>query len=535
MSSFLTDFQICNRCVRFGIACDGYDRQSRTPSPRARSQGSTMVQRTRTPSLPSISHASTTPIFGGDDEALYFNVFRDQTAFQITPFFDSDPFRIFILQACSVPSIRHVVIAIGALAKSCITFHEQKSAVPGYFKIDHRTHHRAAIQQYSKALGLMREACSQGRQDLRTTLITSLLIACFEGVHGNYTLADAQIESGLTLIENWRKSHPSAGYHPSSFPPPAPDVVDDILIRIFGGLEIQSNMFGCKNTAEQHRTIMYEGEEIVQSMPACFEDYDTARQYLDLIIRRLVHWMHSIDLLQNPEIEDEAQANSNIHFEEVYVGEDFLYGLNPDSVMHSSNFQFEYIHCRSQLDRWNSSFEFLLQQSPFLEGDLAATVLRLGFKACILLLNTVARHANFSLEDDRMNMADIVYLSKAVVDCLRARSNSHFTVLLGTIDPSRLTELFEQPTRSSRIEAVDLLMRWPRREGISDSLFMGQTMRCSQATELNEPGTSNSTPPTGVGGMEATLGEDLKAMKIAYQTLLTPDGHGNRERRRTVV
>ncbi|KAG4442138.1 hypothetical protein IFR05_002351 [Cadophora sp. M221] len=464
-------------------------------------------------------------------------MFRDQTSFQISPFFDSDPFRIFILQACGVPAIRHVVIAIGALAKSCISFHEQKSAEPGQFKVDHRTHHRAAIKQYSKALGLMREACSQGRQDLRTTLITSLLIACFEGAHGNYTLADAQIESGLTLIENWRKSHPSAGYQALNFLSPASDVVDDILIRIFGGLEIQSNMFGSKSTTEQHRILMYEGEEIVQSMPACFENYDTARKYLGLIVRRLMHWMHSIDLLHTPEIGDKVQASSNIHFEEVYLGEDFHYGLNSDSAMHSSTSQFEYLHFRSQLDRWNSSFE-LLQQAPFIEGDLASTALRLGFKACILLLNTVAGQAYISLEDDRMTMADIVYLSKAILDCLHARSNSHFTVLLGTIDPSRLAELFEQPTKSSRIEAINMLMRWPRYEGISDSLFMGQTMRCSQAPEPIEPiepGTSNSTPPTGVGGMGASLGEDLTAMKIAYQTLLTPDGYGSRERRRTVV
>ncbi|KAH7357240.1 hypothetical protein BKA65DRAFT_475025 [Rhexocercosporidium sp. MPI-PUGE-AT-0058] len=474
---------ICNRCLKFGIACDGYNRQSRTPSPRAGSQKPAVALRTRTSSLPSISYATITSIFGSDEEMLYFSTFRDQTSFQVTPFFDSDSFRVFILQACSVPSIRLAVIAIGALAKSCITFQEQRSSKPGQYKVDCRTHHRAAIKEYSKALGLMREASSQGRQGLRTTLITTLLIACFEGAHGNYTLADAQIESGLALIESWQRSHTSTIYRSSSFSSPAPDVIDDILIRIFGGLEIQSGAFGVKNTVEQHRLMMYDGEETLQGMPVCFESLEPARAYLEIMIRRLLHWMYSVDVSHNTETEDKVQGCNNI------------------------------------------------------QGDICldATLLRLGFKSCVLLLNTVGGQTDISLESDRVNMADIVYLAKAVLDGLRARSNSYFTILQGAIDPARLAGLFENPTQQSRIEAIGMLFRWPRWEGISDSLFLGQTMRWDQTTEPTEPGSSNNTPPIREDGTGENSGEYMQPMEIGHQSLLTPDGSGNRERRWTFV
>lgn len=292
--------------MKFGIACDGYDRQSRTPSPRSRSQGPLLVPRMRTPSLPSIPGTPSTSIFDNDEQKRYFAIFRDQTAFQLTPLFDSNPFRTMILQACDVPSIRHVVIAIGALGKSCIAFHDQKKSKFGQVTEDPNEHHRNAIKEYSIALGLMREASSEGRQGLRTTLITCLLIICFECFHGNYALADSQIESGLALIENWRKSYTTASQHPPGFSSPAPDVIDHLLIQIFGSLEIQGRSFGAKRTLDEHQALMYEGEEVIQRMPQCFENLDNARVYLELITRRLMHWLHTLKSTDIPHSQHRA-------------------------------------------------------------------------------------------------------------------------------------------------------------------------------------------------------------------------------------
>ncbi|PVH75926.1 hypothetical protein DL98DRAFT_657859 [Cadophora sp. DSE1049] len=451
-------------------------------------------------------------------------MFRDQTSFQLTPFFDSDSFRILVLQACNVPAIRHVVIAIGALAKACMTFHEQKDRTMEQHAASPRMHHGAAIKEYSKALGLMREASSQGRQNLRTTLITSLLIACFECCHGNYALANAQIESGITLIQSWRNSYPGVA---SIFSTPAPDVVEDLLIRIFGGLEIQSNLLGARYTTEQHREMMYVGEDILQSMPVHFDNLETVRAYLQLTVKRLLHWMHSLDLSHTTDIEAEAEASTNVQFQQGCAQEQFLHDLVSDSSMNPSTFQFEYIHYRSQLDRWMSSFNSLLQQSPFVQEDLAVTLLRLGYRSCLLLLNTIIGQENGSMEEDTLNITEIIHDSNIAVDRLRARSNTHFMVLQGMVDPARLSEVVKQSSRQARLEAVGMLFRWPRSEGKSESLFVGTTLNCARSAEGNE----SIAPATREGGSEDIFEEDLLALEIAYQDLLAPDGNGNWERR----
>ncbi|KAK0100628.1 hypothetical protein ONS95_007083 [Cadophora gregata] len=427
-------------------------------------------------------------------------MFRDQTSFQLSPFFDSDSFRILVLQSCNVPAIRQVVIAIGALTKACMTFHKQKDKQPSICAVDARKHHGAAITEYSKALGLMREASSEGRQDLRTTLITSLLIACFECCHGNYALADAQVESGIGLINSWRKSYPSRASELSS---PAPDVVEDLLIQMFFGLDIQSSMFGTKHTADQHRTMMYGGEDTVQNMPACFNDLETARAYLQLIIKRLLHCMHSVILSHNTENAVEGRTSSQS--QQGYVEEQFLYDLVSDSSINPSTFQFEYIHYRSQLDRWIYSFHSLLEQQPFLHHELVVTLLRLGYRSCLLLLNTIIGQENVSLEEDTQNIAEIIHESNIVVDGLRTRSNAHFMVVQGMIDPIRLSETLKLSSRSGRLEAIEILFRWPRSEGTSGSLFVGRTLNCAQLTKRNE----TIALPIGDEVMRETLREDL--------------------------
>ena len=430
-----------------------------------------------------------------------------------------------MLQSCSVPAIRHVVVAIGALAKACMTFHEQKEKQPGRYVLDHRRHHGAAITEYSKALGLMREAsiqgCQnlrttlvtslliacfecchgnyaladahgaaiteyskalglmreasiQGCQNLRTTLVTSLLIACFECCHGNYALADAQVESAIGLTNNWRYSCPSAD---------PVDVVDDRLICMFGGLEIQSNLFGAKNTADQHRVMMYEGEDVVQKMPAYFDNLDIARAYLQLIVRRLIHWMCSVDQSHDTDTEADAHTNTNVQYQKDFMQEQFLHDLVSDSSINSSTYQFEYIHHRSQLDQWNNAFSSLLEQSPFLQDEVAVTLLQLGSGSCLLLLNTIIGQENVSLEEDTLNITRIIQDSNVVVDRLRNRSNSHFVVLQGMLDPTRLAEVLNSRSRHGRIEAIRMLFRWPRSEGRSNSLFLGRTLHCVPMTD----------------------------------------------------
>ncbi|CZT43929.1 uncharacterized protein RSE6_04039 [Rhynchosporium secalis] len=527
----------CSRCEKFGIACDGYLHQSRTPSPRSRSQGPRLAPRIRTPSLPSVSRSPLGSIFGTDDGEDYFSVFQNQTSFQMTPFFDSESFRMFILQSCGVPSIRHLVMAIGALAKSCMTPHQHKIETFESINAAYKAHHGTAIQEYSKALNLMRQASSHGRQDLRTTLTGSLLIACFEGAHGNFFLADAQIESGLNLLGSWRRAQTPVGYTCSSFSSPVTDEVDDILIQAFRGLEIQSSLFGTKYTTHQHRSMMYEGEDDVQDMPVLFTSYQMAQTYLELIVRRLLHWMYSAELSGNQGTGRDIHITDDKCVQEQHTEDKSLYHFTVQGVEQHSNLQLEYIHYFSQLERWNTSFESFLRQSQTPGRKLTSNLLYLGSKACVLLMNTVVGKINILPGQDRANIEDIVQLSRAVFEGLQVRSMTHFTVLHGSIDPSRLAEILHDPSRQSRIDAIGILLRWPREEGTSSSICMGQAFKCAQLTKANKlstPGTPDEMPQLRESATQETLGKDLYAMEVAYQDFLIPDEITMQQRRRTI-
>jgi hypothetical protein len=96
-------------------------------------------------------------------------------------------------------------------------------------------HQRIALDQYVKAIRSMRQAMKDGKQDLRTTLITCLVIACFEAFHGNHPLANRLIITGMSLIYEWRAN--VSNEIPMGFKSPKPDVLEDDLVQTFGRLE----------------------------------------------------------------------------------------------------------------------------------------------------------------------------------------------------------------------------------------------------------------------------------------------------------
>ena len=115
----------------------------------------------------------------------------------------------------------------------------------------------------------MRNATSTGDQDLRTTLITCMEIVCFEGYHGNYELADNQLQIGISLIQVWKASHAFYNQNVSAFPPPATNAIEDELIQEFDRLELlKISLF--RPTSPFDKGCPYEEATAgIQNMPSC--------------------------------------------------------------------------------------------------------------------------------------------------------------------------------------------------------------------------------------------------------------------------
>lgn len=201
-----------------------------------------------------------------------------------------------LLQACYThASIRHCIIAIGALDKTSSMARDfgRLSLDSPKWTVNANRHHKIALKQYSKAIGFMTEAALNPLLDLRTTLLTSLLILCFEAWNGNLQLAVQQIHICIKLILDWKARYGSVNNSGLS---PQPTVVEGELIQIFGRLAIQVTFFSPANSIAvlQARTLLgTEGRTLVSSMPESFSDLKEAELYNQGLIRQGVHFVQS--------------------------------------------------------------------------------------------------------------------------------------------------------------------------------------------------------------------------------------------------
>jgi hypothetical protein len=97
-------------------------------------------------------------------------------------------------------SIRHGTVAIAALDMTSQLTRE-RIWNSGAITSEPGGHYQFALQQYSLAIRHMQNETSKGEPDLATTLITCIVIVCFETFHGNNDSAFNQTTTGLRMIE----------------------------------------------------------------------------------------------------------------------------------------------------------------------------------------------------------------------------------------------------------------------------------------------------------------------------------------------
>jgi hypothetical protein len=472
-----------------------------------------------------------TVLVESESEQQYFSLFRDRTAAELAPFFESQTWRRLLLQACSEPAIRHAVLAISALHKTSMTVRDHQSLFFDGNLTEANLHHQHAILHYSKAIRIMRDAAARGNQDLRTILLTSLVIICFESFHGNYALADAQVQTAIVLIEEWKASFPNGNQIALGFSSPAPDIIEDELIQIFGRLDIQTISFVDKRPLEYHKQLRTDGSVHISNMPPAFRTVDEARIYLDLIMRRVEHFLYVWGALLSPPSvisQDDTEPQSTRHSStdvEDFSGTSTPESTNPnyrpqnrfpnlesvgvlDSADYNSIAPLEIrvsgavysaessegealaeealanqTYHLSEVTQWNNSFEAFLQQKKEHKSSASGMLLRLHYLTTYFALLSALSLDAMVYDDYTAEMSEIVTLSQRLVDILKSRpDNSRFSFDLGVIIPLYLIGL-RCRVSSIRAHAIHLLLSWPRREGIWDSIFAGKIAQWVQQIE----------------------------------------------------
>lgn len=211
--------------------CEGYSDQL------SKSGKKSVLRATcRLPLAPSLSIHST------EQENRYFMVFVEQSAYELSGYFDSSLWtRTIPQEAHSIPAIMHAMIALGALRKSLDSAPSPDLKVNIIQSVD-KTHHEVALLQHLAAIKALHDYISATiNPQLRTVLLACLLFICFETFSGNSSSAIQHIYSGLKMLRSYYSE--KSGSRPwKSAPKAPPDSMPskDASIAFEGWLECNS-------------------------------------------------------------------------------------------------------------------------------------------------------------------------------------------------------------------------------------------------------------------------------------------------------
>lgn len=352
-------------------------------------------------------------------------------------FFESDFWQRLIFQASeSDPSVRHAIIAIGGL-KAVTDVPHAKS------QLGAQGHVEFAFSQYAKAIQAMRRSSLSGTQDLRTTLINSLLVMCFESMNGNYNAASKQVLVALELLsENF------SGIQGSTSTP----CLEDELINTFERLDLSTMALTDYRSANKHLALQWFGQDRVDRMPETFSSMNEARGYLGLVAVRLGHWIHAA--LPG----DYSHGAFNSHASDC-VPDEYL----PARRRHLDEFR-----------TWHKAFRPLFDQSKVTKTGrnyLAATGLELLYLTSYFTA-AVIRDSSQPHPNTRSFMNVFTQMVSHCETILKASTmpgeKDIFMVDLQVICPLYFVA-WRCPQRTLRRKAISLLSLYPRREAFWDS------------------------------------------------------------------
>ncbi|KAE9373550.1 hypothetical protein N431DRAFT_504193 [Stipitochalara longipes BDJ] len=458
---------ICLRCVRVGLACDGYPdfaKQKKKPSRPLLAQAP----------LPERTSPASHTLLRSPKQSLFKN--DNESAAQLSGYFESDFWHRRILQACETnSSIRHAVIAIGALDLATWK-------VPAKSP-EERLRRQFAYHEYSIAIREMRNKISEGKFDLRTKLIAISLFICFEIYHGNSDAAVSQIQTGSVMIEEqcrkWNKDNVTSK---------PPSSIDNQLLENFTELEIQAVAHsGYKmNVQQKHRLVCR--QNILECMPNTFSTLDQARATLHLLTIRQVH--RTVELGGTG-----PHRGCTIPAHPVVTGSDLS-----KSAREELNKRF------TEYKNWEAASKHLFIQARNSRDDRlvkCAIITRLTYLTSYLSMYSRMLGFRENYYNQTHLLAEIITLVQKLSASEKADSNLGFSMNMNLIVPLSFVA-WRYRHRALRQEAIKLLLASPRREGLWDGVFIARASQWMAEIEEEGLGSEEYVPHELARTVEAT-------------------------------
>ncbi|PQE06097.1 putative UPC2 Regulatory involved in control of sterol uptake protein [Rutstroemia sp. NJR-2017a BBW] len=431
----------CKRCSTTGRNCDGY------------SSDITIFK----DSIALIQRISV-HIPGTTEEKRSFDFFLRNTAAELSGYYDS-PFweRLVLAASAQKPSLRHAVIALGALHEDF----SRKGMVPSIPPAED-PNHPFAMKQYGKAMGALRRSLTNGKEDPLTALMSCILFFCFDSLRGWFESAMVHLQSGLGILRDMKRS--STGNH----------IVEDSIAPLFKRLSIQSIVYvetKSKNdkmafarklmdASEQEIVILEEFEGLKEARNALDQAADGPRGYVSL-----------------PPNADLKTRSADIPF----------VSQPPESLALFNKYA-------SQLSLWNLAFtKFMESKSKDLTSRefRAAALLKIHYTTLKIMagiqpdmsdsrpLSEVLSAKRFLGYVDDFNI--VINLARPLIataeqDAKKGKPQVTFSSDLGLIGPLYYA-CVNCPAASTRTAAMGLLLRSSRHEGMWNSVMVAQMIQ----------------------------------------------------------
>ncbi|PQE03011.1 C6 zinc finger domain protein [Rutstroemia sp. NJR-2017a BVV2] len=423
----------CQKCLSTGRKCDGYTIDLTRLSPEVR--GDSIIKQVST-HLP-----------GTREERRGFQYFVTNTAVELSGYFDSSFWEQLILQASvAEPSLRHAVIGLGALHEDFSNRHLDMET-----KCDAaRTACGFATDQYTKAIGHLRRSLSCRKQKPLTALMSCIMFVCFESLRGHFSSAIIHLESGLKILHN---SHLKSS-------PEDEKMIEDHIVPIFMRLCIQAVLY-IDTQSEADRTAFALSVMTISKRKNViaeeFPNLEAARRSLNQTAEGLfgVFYMcdGSVPMAQQP-------AEAIILYEQY----------------------------RHELNQWIISFENLMKHKSarFNSKQLRGAAM---CKLHYIIVNIMARVSIPDSEDLRSSRESsndpsktakyenefwiVVSLARSLINAAEQDVKEGKPPLTFSTDSGLVAPLYytcvKCTNKSIREQAMELLRRIPRKEGMWDS------------------------------------------------------------------
>jgi hypothetical protein len=247
----------CMRCLQLHLECGGY-LMTRAQKPKY-TVGRLVPLVPKAPML-SMSTVNPSASIPGDDlERRYFQLFNETLAVDLCGHFETPLWTRVVPQQCHhEPALRHAIFALSALYKSAAC------RVNATEENNNDEHLKFALVENGKAIKSLRQSLSDGYPQLRLTLMVSLLFSCFESFHCNWETAIQQVYSGINMFQFLKDDKTGTETHSLA-------TLDPEISRTLARLKLQIFSFLAMYPMYDHPFIDLDGDVELEHIPDQFD------------------------------------------------------------------------------------------------------------------------------------------------------------------------------------------------------------------------------------------------------------------------